>query len=749
MKKQQKLTVNAEFYKGKYYKQLLSIFMTIAVLFFVFFICIATVTFAQIQKNEANSQQNFAQNRYNLVDTAIAVITNSMDSFIRNPLLGKWADADAKSDYHANAIKLLSHISLESSQLETLSYQIAVVGERYNAMTLTGLGSGTRNWYFDYETMLSDEQVRGIEKHFSMSDSLLVLPVYSIDGILQELYFIRQQQWNTQKILIVFNISATPMFTPSLGENFCLVGANGERIYGRNDLVSNSLLEPFLPFHENVPVFDDVNNRYFSGFLHTSSWKIVSVFEKNKSFQIIISSFFILFSVILLILCRHVAKKIAYKLYYPLGKIVTDFLSDFSQSEQADNQASPYDEFEVLRKNSQKISILAHELQNTIEEKELLTRQNYYRNLLEGIAPKFDGPDKDTYYTALVLSTTSYLFEANDTNPYIQFFADAHTLIDTHMHYIQYSSYSFALILQCNTQDEAKEKLKILLRKLETEGKENIDILIALSNAVYGKTNICKAFDQSRFIAEYRHTVPGNTIITEDMLKQDTATDFYKYPIEMEQKLLILIVEGSSQTEEYFECIVHDNVLNQKVSAQRLQNLIYALTGTLVRSLQELKTTAADLLGSSIDWSRLYSSIPNEAAFSELKDIAVKIADAVRNNTSQRDVKLLTRMQDYIHKNFSDDIQLFDLAQELNITPKHCSKVFSRVSNDAFKNYLNSHRIEQAKLILEKSPLIKIADLSLNVGFNSSTSFIRVFNKYAKMTPKAYADKVFTKNVSK
>lgn len=736
MKNQHKKTVNAEFYKGKYYTQLLAIFMTIAALFFMFFISIAIFTFSQIQKNEKNSQQIFAQNRYSLVDTAIAVLLNSMDSFIRNPLLKEWADAQTQSDYYANAIPLLSHISLTSSQLGALSYEITVIGERYTTMTLSGSGSATRDWYFDYETMLSYEQIQLIDEQFSRQDSLLVIPTYSTNNILQELYFIRQQQWNTQKTLVIFKVLARPMFTPDSGESFCLIRADGERIYARNTIQAHSAIEQFFLVAKNTFFFDDADNRYFSDFLHTSPWRIVSVFEKNKSFQIIIGSFFILFSAFLLIFCRQTAKKIAYTLYYPLGILVIDSLSNFSHKKESKSKPSHFDEFEALKNNSQKISVLAHELQNTIDEKESLTRQNYFRNLLEGT--KTEKNDTKPYYTALGLSTN------NDKIPYVQFFVDAHALNDSKMQYVQYSHSSFVLILQCTTQDDAKERVKKLLRMLEKEG---IDILVALSNAVYGEQNIYEAFNQSRSIAEYRHTVPNTTIITENMIKNDTATDFYTYPLEMEQKILALIVDGSSHTSEYFERIIQDNLHSKKISTQRLQNLIYALTGTLVRSLQELKTTSTELIGTSIDWSRLYNSTPTEATFLELKETAGKIAAAVHTNTTKRDVKIFTRMQDYIHKNFSDDIQLLDLAQEFNITPKYCSKVFSRVSNDAFKNYLNSYRIEQAKHILEKTPIIKISDLSIMVGFNSSTSFIRVFNKYTGMPPKAYADRILNKNI--
>ena len=101
-------------------------------------------------------------------------------------------------------------------------------------------------------------------------------------------------------------------------------------------------------------------------------------------------------------------------------------------------------------------------------------------------------------------------------------------------------------------------------------------------------------------------------------------------------------------------------------------------------------------------------------------------------------------MNDYIYGNFQRDISLQDLSDEFNITPKYCSKLFARLNNDTFKNYLNTVRIEKAREMLSENPLIKIVELAGKVGFNSATSFIRVFNKYAGVSPKAYAERVLS-----
>ena len=99
-------------------------------------------------------------------------------------------------------------------------------------------------------------------------------------------------------------------------------------------------------------------------------------------------------------------------------------------------------------------------------------------------------------------------------------------------------------------------------------------------------------------------------------------------------------------------------------------------------------------------------------------------------------------MKEYIQKHYAEPIMLIDLSEEFNLSPKYCSEIFNRLSGDTFKNYLNRFRIDAAQHIIDDDPDIRIADLAVRVGFSSSNTFIRVFDKYMGVTPKQYAENV-------
>ncbi len=96
-------------------------------------------------------------------------------------------------------------------------------------------------------------------------------------------------------------------------------------------------------------------------------------------------------------------------------------------------------------------------------------------------------------------------------------------------------------------------------------------------------------------------------------------------------------------------------------------------------------------------------------------------------------------MMGYIHGNYAQDLMLIDLSERFNISPKYCSLLFKQLSNDIFKNFLNRYRIDRAREMIEADPDAKVAELAEATGFNSSNSFIRVFERYVGMSPKAFA----------
>ena len=89
-------------------------------------------------------------------------------------------------------------------------------------------------------------------------------------------------------------------------------------------------------------------------------------------------------------------------------------------------------------------------------------------------------------------------------------------------------------------------------------------------------------------------------------------------------------------------------------------------------------------------------------------------------------------------------ISLQSLAQKLSISPHLLSQVLNERLNRNFPDFINSYRIEEAKMILKsaKGAQQKIDAVAIEVGFNTTVAFYRAFKKFTDITPTRYKERV-------
>lgn len=119
----------------------------------------------------------------------------------------------------------------------------------------------------------------------------------------------------------------------------------------------------------------------------------------------------------------------------------------------------------------------------------------------------------------------------------------------------------------------------------------------------------------------------------------------------------------------------------------------------------------------------------------ELSDIvhhtAVRRGD---NPTASRTVQTLKR---YIHENYSEKINLEQLARQVHLSPYHMSRVFKKETGIAPIQYVMSYRVEVSKqyLLTSADTMESIAE---RVGYESETHFQHIFRRLTGSTPGQY-----------
>ncbi len=95
----------------------------------------------------------------------------------------------------------------------------------------------------------------------------------------------------------------------------------------------------------------------------------------------------------------------------------------------------------------------------------------------------------------------------------------------------------------------------------------------------------------------------------------------------------------------------------------------------------------------------------------------------------------------FISNNYSNDINVLDIANFLNIDRTYLYKIFKNEANISPITYLTNFRLEKAKWMLEHSDFSN-ADIAIASGFYDYSHFSHVFKKKFALTPKEFRNRI-------
>ncbi|MBQ0736071.1 helix-turn-helix domain-containing protein [Aquimarina celericrescens] len=180
---------------------------------------------------------------------------------------------------------------------------------------------------------------------------------------------------------------------------------------------------------------------------------------------------------------------------------------------------------------------------------------------------------------------------------------------------------------------------------------------------------------------------------------------------------------------------------------------IFVLSGILLFYVKRNKLTKLEAIQLKED--RLLLKNENEALKTKIYKLAeqnTSPSNSKENNAtsyqksslSQEDRELyLKRILEYMEteKPFLDmDIKQSDIAENLSMTVHQFSEVLNVSLKKNFNNFINLYRINEAKKMMKKPEYenYKILAIAYEAGFNSKTSFNRVFKQLVGQTPSEY-----------
>ncbi len=171
----------------------------------------------------------------------------------------------------------------------------------------------------------------------------------------------------------------------------------------------------------------------------------------------------------------------------------------------------------------------------------------------------------------------------------------------------------------------------------------------------------------------------------------------------------------------------------------RIYETIHTLTGDMKFNIQHLKQhfddqSASDMLFNEYFHHSLF--LYNKFYAQEIADRSTKL-NFLNKNTRDEIIKRLLLAKDYILSNYSKNICLEDISCNACLSVNHLLRTFKQAYQCSPHQFLIQTRLNRARYLLKNTdyPVNEIVGL---VGFECSSSFIRLFKNNYNITPLSY-----------
>lgn len=117
----------------------------------------------------------------------------------------------------------------------------------------------------------------------------------------------------------------------------------------------------------------------------------------------------------------------------------------------------------------------------------------------------------------------------------------------------------------------------------------------------------------------------------------------------------------------------------------------------------------------------------------------INMNDKTKNISSKQVyTRLINKTEDYIENNLKEVISLKDLARNAHLSEFHFHRIFKKYSSETVNEFVTRFKMERAAIFLCVNPKINITTISMEYGYNDSSSFSRTFKKHFGISPINY-----------
>lgn len=495
-----------------------------------------------------------------------------------------------------------------------------------------------------------------------------------------------------------------------------------------------NIIKDYIDNNDNVDeniVFS--NERYYSfkGTSKINKWKYTILVPKRLIMDKVEQIKFII-TLIVLVSCGIgiiLSYLSAIKHYQPLLKLIEIIRDKVNETEKNKKD----NEYSWLESNIQSILRQEELLTKRLEQQKPVLVNTYLTKLISNnmksnqeilkILNLLDVNFPYAYFMCCVICN------CNDDSIFDDFIRKSDDKYDIKIYCIENNDNMVAIVNYVH-KDQYKKIVNFLDQKLSGfEGENNA---IAGIGGEYNNINqIHDSYREANIALDYRLLKMKDKVI---MFKDiENSERCYYYLVEEEYNIGSYLKSGSlKKAKDTFLRLLNKNLEHEFISINALKLFFINIQLTTIKVVEQME------LSSEI---KIYpENIHNFHTIDDMKmfieELLRKICDTVNENKKSNNEELKKAIITFIDNNFTDNqISLNMVASNFSISPSYLSRFFKEQFGCNFLDYVNRKRIELAKEQLSDNKINDINTISKIVGYDSSSTFRRLFKKYEGVSP--------------
>lgn len=200
------------------------------------------------------------------------------------------------------------------------------------------------------------------------------------------------------------------------------------------------------------------------------------------------------------------------------------------------------------------------------------------------------------------------------------------------------------------------------------------------------------------------------------------------------EKIRLKDLDGADDLLELFCSEISSNVCNTEAVVIRTVELIMGLSS----EIKDILPYCGDVIREDFRFLRKFHEFNNKIEFcswirSDIFKNYIKLIEPICKHS-----KIVNFITNYIEKNYSKEISLEEISNEVNFNMYYLSKVFKKSTGKSIKQYLIDFRLEKAKILLASNITIPVKQVAWEVGYPDEKYFGRIFKNKIGMPPAEY-----------